>query len=50
MKTVKSKPVKKGPLCVPMKDTSKGKKMPKGKARILGTGTFQLKKHSPRVV
>jgi hypothetical protein len=26
------------------------KPAPKGKPRILGTGTYQLKKHSPRVV
>lgn len=50
MKTVKSKPVKKGPLCVPIKDTSKGKKMPKAKPRSLGCGTHQTPGHEPKVV
>jgi len=32
------------------KDTSKGKKMPKGKPRSLGCGTHQRPEHAPRVV
>lgn len=50
MKITRSKPVKKGPLCIPVKDSSKRKTMPKGKPRSLGCGTFQRPKDTPKVV
>jgi len=49
MKMTRAKQVKKSPLGKP-KPPSKGGPIPKGKARILGCGTHQLKKHAPRVV
>jgi hypothetical protein len=61
MKVTKSKPVKtskmtkaeRGPRSgdkFAPKPIPKPSKTLKAKPRILGTGTFQLKKHSPRVV
>jgi hypothetical protein len=59
IKFTKSKPVKSSPAKKSEKAAQFGdrnvrkpapKPAPKGKPRILGTGTYQLKKHSPRVV
>ena len=50
MKMTRAKECKKSPMGKPMKDASKGKKMPMAKPRILGCGTHQKKEHAPRVV
>ena len=58
MKVTKSKPVKSSKVTKAEKRSNlfvesakpKGKAIPKGKPRIIGCGTHQLKKHAPRVV